>query len=130
MENRLCLITITLAYDNSDGYTRCRYLDIGLGVVLLVSMLALLQGGWSLQPAPLVIFLTLSLAVLVSYWIWYLYVNIIATNYPVFEEQVRVVKQCCMYVFLDNPFCTWAYRHLSIICISYTFLRSGRSGVP
>ena len=91
-----------------DGYTRCRYLDIGLGGVLLVSMLALLQGGWSLQPVPLVIFLTLSLAVLVSYWIWYLYVNIIATNYPVFEEQVRVVKQCCIYVFLDNSFCTWA----------------------
>ena len=102
---RICLITRTLAYDNNDGYTRCRYLDIGLGVVLLVSMLALLQGGWSLQPVPLVIFLTLSLAVLVSYWIWYLYVNIIATNYPVFEEQVEILSYPTMlYVRILGQF--------------------------
>ena len=85
-----------------DGYTRCRYLDIALGVVLLVSMLALLQGGWSLQPAPLVIFLTLSLAVLVSYWIWYLYVNIIATNYPVFEEQVEILDIVTLWGVSNN----------------------------
>ena len=88
-----------------DGYTRCRYLDIGLGVVLLVSMLALLQGGWSLQPVPLVIFLTLSLAVLVSYWIWYLYVNIIATNYPVFEEQVEILS----WGLSNNVVCTYSW---------------------
>ena len=71
-----------------------------------MSMLALLQGGWSLQPAPLVIFLTLSLAVLVSYWIWCLYVNIIATNYPVFEEQVEILDIVTLWLLANHsPSC-------------------------
>ena len=117
-----------------DGYTRCRYLDIGLGVVLLVSMLALLQGGWSLQPAPLVIFLTLSLAVLVSYWIWYLYVNIIATNYPVFEEQVEIL--ILSWGFSNNDLKRLANNNCKAVSIhsdvsmTVSCSRSGRSGVP
>ena len=65
-----------------------RYLDITLGLLLLISMLSLLYGSYSLHPILLVIFFTLSLTVLVAYWIWYLYTNFIASHYPMFEEQV------------------------------------------
>ena len=70
-----------------------RYLDITLGLLLLVSMLSLLYGSYSLHPILLVIFFTLSLTVLVAYWIWYLYTNFIASHYPVFEEQVCATLQ-------------------------------------
>ena len=68
-----------------------RYLDITLGLLLLISMLSLLYGSYSLHPILLVIFFTLSLTVLVAYWIWYLYTNFIASHYPMFEEQVGAV---------------------------------------
>ena len=70
-----------------------RYLDITLGLLLLISMLSLLYGSYSLHPILLVIFFTLSLTVLVAYWIWYLYTNFIASHYPMFEEQVGAHPQ-------------------------------------
>ena len=66
----------------------CRYLDITLGILLTVSMLCLLYGSYSLLPSPIIIFFTLSLTVVLSYWLWYLYTNYILAHYPVFEEQV------------------------------------------
>ena len=66
----------------------CRYLDITLGIMLTVSMVCLLYGSYSLLPSPLIIFFSLSLTVVLSYWLWYLYTNYILAHYPVFEEQV------------------------------------------
>ena len=59
--------------------------------MLTVSMVCLLYGSYSLLPSPLIIFFTLSLTVVLSYWLWYLYTNYILAHYPVFEEQVRQI---------------------------------------
>ena len=68
----------------------CRYLDITLGLLLTVSMVCLLYGSYSLLPSPLIIFFTLSLTVVLCYWLCYLYTNYMA-HYPVFEEQVSQI---------------------------------------
>ena len=65
-------------------------MDISLGLVLLLSMLSLLYGSYAVHPVLIVLFFTLSLAVLLAYWFWYFYVNFIASHYPVFEEQVHL----------------------------------------
>ena len=61
--------------------------------MLTVSMVCLLYGSYSLLPSPLIIFFTLSLTVVLSYWLWYLYTNYILAHYPVFEEQVRQISE-------------------------------------
>ena len=59
--------------------------------MLTVSMVCLLYGSYSLLPSPLIIFFSLSLTVVLSYWLWYLYTNYIMASYPVFEEQVSQI---------------------------------------
>ena len=60
--------------------------------MLTVSMVCLLYGSYSLLPSPIIIFFTLSLTVVLSYWLWYLYTNYILAHYPVFEEQVSQIS--------------------------------------
>ena len=67
-----------------------RYLDICLGIILLVSMLCLLYGTYSQSPHFLILFFILSLVVVIGYWTWYVYVNFVSQDSPVFEDQVRV----------------------------------------
>jgi len=65
-----------------------RYLDITLGVILLVSMLCLLYGTYSQSPYFLILFFILSLVVVIGYWTWYIYVNFVSTDPVVFEDQI------------------------------------------
>lgn len=65
-----------------------RYLDITLGVVLLVSMLCLLYGTYSQSHHFLILFFILSLVVVIGYWTWYIYVNFVSLDYPVFDDQI------------------------------------------
>ena len=83
----------------------CRYLDITLGLLLTVSMVCLLYGSYSLLPSPLIIFFTLSLTVVLCYWLCYLYTNYMA-HYPVFEEQASQINSeqgiyTSMFFFTD-----------------------------
>ena len=66
----------------------CRYLDIFLGLLLLLSMFSLLYGSYSESSIFLIGFLALSLAVVIVYWCWYFYIKYAVTDYPAFEEQV------------------------------------------
>lgn len=67
----------------------CRYLDITLGVVLLLSMLCLLYGSYSQSSHFLILFFILSLVVVICYWSWYVYINFVSHDSAVFEDQVR-----------------------------------------
>ena len=52
-----------------------RYLNILLGLSLLVSLVSLEYGSMSGERAPLVLFLILSIATVLCYWIWFLYLE-------------------------------------------------------
>ena len=65
-----------------------RYLDITLGVFLLVSMLCLLYGTYSQSSHFLILFFILSLVVVISYWSWYVYINFVCQDSAVFEDEV------------------------------------------
>ena len=67
--------------------------------MLTVSMVCLLYGSYSLLPSPLIVFFSLSLTVVLSYWIWYLYTNYIMASYPVFEEQVNQIAPPALVTF-------------------------------
>ena len=53
-------------------------------------MLCLLYGTYSQSPHFLILFFILSLVVVIGYWTWYVYVNFVSQDSPVFEDQVRV----------------------------------------
>ena len=65
-----------------------RYLDIILGLLLLLSMLSLLYGSYSKSSIFIIVFLASSLCVVIVYWSWYCYTKYADTDYPVFQEQV------------------------------------------
>ena len=52
-----------------------RYLDILLGLVLLLSLVCLLYAGYSQSRIWIIAFITASLAVVLSYWCWFLYIR-------------------------------------------------------
>ena len=51
-------------------------------------MLCLLYGTYSQSPHFLILFFILSLVVVIGYWTWYVYVNFVSQDSPVFEDQV------------------------------------------
>jgi len=94
-----CFHVYVLSVTSLPELRQHRYLDISLGLVLLISMLSLLYGSYALHPSLLVIFFTLSLAVLIVYWIWYFYANFLV--YPVmFEEQIGKIGCILTFIYL------------------------------
>ena len=65
-----------------------RYLDIFLGVLLIMSMLSLLYGSYTETVLFIIGFLAFSLAVVITYWCWYFYSKYPGGDYPVFQEEV------------------------------------------
>jgi len=82
-----------------------RYLDIFLGLLLLLAMLSLLYGSYNKSSIFIIVFLASSLGVVVVYWSWYLYNKYADTDYPVFEEQVGEVGSILtiLYIILILP---------------------------
>jgi len=76
-----------------------RYLDICLGIILLVSMLCLLYGTYSQSPHFLILFFILSLVVVIGYWTWYVYVNFVSQDSPVFEDQIGKIGLILTFLF-------------------------------
>ena len=74
---------------------------------MLLSMISLLYGSYGLHSSLIVIFFILSVSVVISYWSWYFYVNIITSNYPVFEEKVLInfLKSDLKLMQTFNIFC-------------------------
>ena len=68
--------------------SHCRYLDIFLGVLLILSMLNLLYGSYQESALFIIGFLAFSLAVVIVYWCWYAYTQYAGGDYPVFQEKV------------------------------------------
>ena len=104
----------------------CRYLDICLGLILLVSMLCLLYGTYSQSPHFLILFFILSLVVVIGYWTWYVYVNFVSQDSPVFEDQVNwnllhnIILYVWHYIFrLAKLVWSWPFCFVSCLCRSW-----------
>ena len=85
------LIVCVLFYKEQNNQVNkfvCRYLDIFLGLLLLLSMLSLLYGSYSESVLFIIGFLALSLAVVIVYWCWYAYTRYAGGDYPVLREDV------------------------------------------
>ena len=63
-----------------------RYLDILLGLVLLLSLVCLLYAGYSQSRIWIIAFITASLAVVLTYWCWFLYIKASGMDFPDSEE--------------------------------------------
>jgi len=63
-----------------------RYLDIFLGLLLLLSLVCLLYGSYSESRIWIIAFITGSLAVVLTYWCWYLYIKYSGMEYPESEQ--------------------------------------------
>ena len=82
-----------------------RYLDILLGLVLLLSLVCLLYAGYSQSRIWIIAFITASLAVVLTYWCWFLYIKASGMDFPDSEEitwDVLAVLSC-IYAFLLLP---------------------------
>jgi len=63
-----------------------RYLDIFLGLLLLLSLVCLLYGSYCESRIWIIAFITGSLAVVLTYWCWYLYIKYSGMEYPESEQ--------------------------------------------
>ena len=86
-------------------YSPCwsRYLDILLGLVLLLSLVCLLYAGYSQSRIWIIAFITASLAVVLTYWCWFLYIKASGMDFPDSEEitgDVLAVLSCIYTVIL------------------------------
>jgi len=71
-----------------DGDLRMqRYLDILMGLSMLVSLVSLEYGSMSGEKAPLALFLILSLATIAGYWLWFLYLKYLKMENEASKEQ-------------------------------------------
>jgi len=71
-----------------DGDIRMqRYLDILMGLSMLVSLVSLEYGSMSGEKAPLALFLILSLATIAGYWLWFLYLKYLKMENEASKEQ-------------------------------------------
>ena len=92
-----------------------RYLDILLGLVLLLSLVCLLYAGYSQSRIWIIAFITASLAVVLTYWCWFLYIKASGMDFPDSEEitwDVLAVLSC-IYAFLLLPV-LFFYRSLEL----------------
>jgi len=72
----------------NDGDLRMqRYLDILMGLSMLVSLVSLEYGSMSGERAPLALFLILSLATIAGYWLWFLYLKYLKMESEASKEQ-------------------------------------------
>ena len=92
-----------------------RYLDILLGLVLLLSLVCLLYAGYSQSRIWIIAFITASLAVVLTYWCWFLYIKASGMDFPDSEEITWDVLAIlsCIYAFLLLPV-LFFYRSLEL----------------
>ena len=67
-----------------------RYADIFLGLILFLSTLSLLYGGYFYSQVSIIAFITSSLGVMISYWSLYAYASYNQDDLPVYDDQVRL----------------------------------------
>ena len=78
-----------------------RYLDIFLGLLLLLAMASLLYGSYNQLSLFIIVFLAFSLAVVIVYWCWYFYTQYFGGGYTVFQEGVRTISDNIYPEFLN-----------------------------
>jgi len=77
---------ITQIVDDDDLKVQ-RYMDICMGLSLLVSLVSLEYGSMSSERGPLALFLILSLATIAGYWLWFLYLKYLKMESEASKEQ-------------------------------------------
>jgi len=97
--------TYVLSHTTLEELRHQRYLDIFLGLLLLVSMLSLLYGSYSRSSIFIIVSLASSCCVVVVYWSWFCYTKYADTDYPVFQEQVGEIGfiLTILYIILILP---------------------------
>ena len=92
-----------------------RYLDILLGLVLLLSLVCLLYAGYSQSRIWIIAFITASLAVVLTYWCWFLYIKASGMDLPDSEDITGdvLVLLSCIYRFILLPV-LFFYRSLEL----------------
>ena len=80
-----------------------RYLDILLGLVLLLSLVCLLYAGYSQSRIWIIAFITASLAVVLTYWCWFLYIKASGMDFPDSEEITWDVLAVLAWVCFCRP---------------------------
>ena len=68
-----------------------RYADVFLGLILFLSMLSLLYGGYFYSQVSIIAFITSSLGVMISYWSLYAYASYNQDDLPEYDEQVGLL---------------------------------------
>jgi len=105
-----------------------RYLDIFLGLLLLLSLVCLLYGSYCESRIWIIAFITTSLAVVLTYWCWYLYIKYAGMEYPESEETAVEVGGIlsCLYTILLLPILA-LYRSLELAASNPVTPRSQNS---
>jgi len=101
----ICFQLYVLSQTTTHELRLQRYLDIFLGLLLLVSLVCLLYGGYSESRLWIIAFITGSLAVVLTYWSWFLYIKYSGMEYPESEETAGEVGGVlsALYVLLLLP---------------------------
>jgi len=89
----------------NDGDLRMqRYLDILMGLSMLISLVSLEYGSMSGERAPLALFLILSLATIAGYWLWFLYLKYLKMESEASKEHEHVgLWVTGVYLVLVSP---------------------------
>ena len=105
-----------------------RYLDIFLGLLLLLSLVCLLYGSYSESRIWIIAFITGSLAVVLTYWCWYLYIKYSGMEYPESEQTAGEVGGVLsvLYIVILLPVLL-LYRSLELAAHTPSSLHSSTS---
>jgi len=94
---------ITQIVDDDDLKVQ-RYMDICMGLSLLVSLVSLEYGSMSSERGPLALFLILSLATIAGYWLWFLYLKYLKMESEASKEHEHVgLWVTGVYLVLVSP---------------------------
>jgi len=94
---------ITQIVDDDDLKVQ-RYMDICMGLSLLVSLVSLEYGSMSGERGPLALFLILSLATIAGYWLWFLYLKYLKMESEASKEHEHVgLWVTGVYLVLVSP---------------------------
>lgn len=96
----VCFHLYVLSQTTTQELRLLRYLDIFLGLLLFLSMLSLLYGGYSHSRVSITVFITSSLAVMISYWCWYGYSSYHSEDLAVYDDQASSIGLLLTVLYL------------------------------
>jgi len=96
----VCFHLYVLSQTTTQELRLLRYFDIFLGLFLFLSMISLLYGGYSHSRLSITVFITSSLAVMISYWCWYAYSSYYCEELSVYDNQASSIGLLLTVLYL------------------------------